>query len=762
MKKRTIKSIFLLIVLAYFAYNGFSEEKLSGHKVLQHIKILSSDEFQGRKSGLAGGEKASSWIAERFKEWGITPASDKGYFQDFENPFFNVDGDVSLKIINLAKKRTFYYDDDWRVIPFSGSGKINAELVFAGYGIISEKNRWNEYENISVKDKIVLVVNGYPPFLEGKIGGESQIGAKVENAYKNGAKGIIFVYKPGETPQRVRLSIPPEKFKRNFIAIFATENVLNFIFSQVPTDFRYLMQVIDRERKVASIPLSVRVEISAKTTVDLKRKMRNVIAKIDGADSVLKNEFVIIGAHMDHLGISPTGEVYNGANDNASGTAVVMEIARVMKAENIKPKRTIIFALWGGEEQGLLGSRYYSEHPLFPIEKTVAYFNLDMVGHGDGRINFPGIYYGPEIWNVLKEKLPDRIRKDIITSRGGPGGSDHTSFLVKGVPGFGIMTSGYHFKYHQTRDDFDLIKPDILEKVANFLYDSLKIIANEENLKIPELREELYILRSSAVAGFLEKDISLIIDESSSVEFFDLDIGFLPLKGDSINDITNILAETTDKIEQSKNISILSSPSQFQTNSRMGKLSILLGIEDISGILRDIRILKLLSMGGLGYVVLKDNDFENPSELKKAIKVLNDSGILIFVNSSISDHMKGIIEGSTKPGVIISSSLDPEIQKLVKEKKWKVGIPWKKELSPEEFLKVLDTFKDGLGYENIIIFKEDLTFTNPGNEFLVMISLLKGKNLKREEINGMLGQGVIDLLYQVKGEERRVIPFIPF
>ncbi len=537
---------------------------------------------------------------------------------------------------------------------------------------------------------------------------------------------------------------------------------MNFIFSEVPTDFRYLVQIIDRERRVASTSLPVRVEISAKTTVDLKRKMRNVIAKIDGVEPILKNEYVIIGAHMDHLGISPTGEVYNGANDNASGTAVVMEIARIMKAENIKPKRTIVFALWAGEEQGLLGSRYYSDHPLFHIEKTVAYFNLDMVGHGDGRINFPGIYYGPEIWNVLKQKLPEEIRKDINASRGGPGGSDHTSFLMKGVPGFGIMTSGYHFKYHQTRDDLDLIKPEILEKVANFLYNALKIISNEESLKIPDLREELYIFRSSTVAGFLEKDLSAIMDESRSVEFFDLDIGFLPLKGNSINEILNLLADTTEKIEQSRNISILTSPSQFQTNSRMGRLSILLGIEDIKGISKDLRILKLLSKGGLGYVVLKDKDFENSQELKKGIKILNDSGILIFVKSSTSDYLKEVIEVSTKPGIILSSSFEPEIQKLMKEKKWKAGIPWKKEQSPEEFLKVLDALKDGLGYGNIIIFKEDLPFANPDDEFLKMISLLKGKNLKREEINGMLGQGLIDLLYQIKGEERRVMPFIPF
>lgn len=755
---------FILLPLIFLLLLGlsFSEEKFSGHKILEHIKILASNDFQGRKSGLSGGEKASAWIAEKFKEWGLSPAGKNGYFQDFENPFFNVDGDVLLRIDNFKIKRTFIYEDDWRVISNSGSGKVIGELVFAGYGIVSEKNRWNEYENVSVKDKIVLVVNGNPPFLEGKVDEEAQVGSKVENAYKNGAKGIIFVYKPGETPQRVRLSIPPEKYRKDFIAIFATENVLNFIFSESPTEFRYLMQVIDRDRKISSIPLRVKVEISAKTTFDPKRKMRNVIAKIDGVDPVLKNEFVIIGAHMDHLGISPTGEVYNGANDNASGTAVVMEIARVMKANSLKPKRTILFALWGGEEQGLLGSRYYSEHPVYPIEKTVAYFNLDMVGHGDGRINFPGIYYGPEIWEILKRKLPEEIKKDLNPSRGGPGGSDHTSFLLKGVPGFGIMTSGYHFKYHHTRDDVDLIKPEILEKVANFLYASLKIVADEENLKIPEMREELYILRSSTVAGFIEKSISQLIEDTKGLEFFDLDLGFLPVMGSSISEITINLADIFEKFERSPKISILTSPSQYQANSRMGKLSLLLGIDDLKGILKDLKALKILAKGGLGYVVINDGDFEDLSGLKNAIKVFNEAGLLVMIKASDSDVIKTALETSSKPGIILSQNIEIEIQKLAKEKKWKAGIVWKEKTSPEEFITQIENLKDNLGYENLLILKEKPSFADLGVDYLKLLNILKGKNLKREQINGMLGQSVVDLLFEIKGEERRVMPFIPF
>ncbi len=761
MKRIILKILVFSVILNLSLSFSFTEERISGKEIVQYIKILAGDEFQGRKSGHLGGEKASHWIVNKFKEWGISPAGKDGYFQSFRKPFFNVDKDVLLRINNFKDKREFYYEDDWRVITNSGSGKIKSQLVFAGYGIISEKNQWNEYQNISVKDKIVLVVNEYPSFLEGKLESEALPASKFENAYKNGAKGIIFVYKPGETPRRVRLSIPPEKFKKDFIAIYANENVLNFIFSELPTDFRYLMQVIDRERKIASTALEVEVEISAQTSFDPKKEMKNIIGKIDGVDPLLKDEVVILGAHMDHLGVSPFGEVFNGANDNASGTAVVMEVARISKLNNLRPKRTMVFALWAGEEQGLLGSRYYVDHPLFPIEKTVAYFNLDMVGHGDGRINFPGIYYAPEIWEVLNHRLPPEIKKEVNTSKGGPGGSDHTSFLLKGVPGFGIMTSGFHFKYHQKRDDVDLIKPEILEKVTRFVYESMRIIAEEENLKIPALREELYILRSSTIATFLGKNISKLVEEASSINYLDLDLGFVPLEGRDFQAIINSIMEIEDRIGNSKSLSILTSPSQFQGNTRIGKLSIVPGLEDFSLISENLKLLKFLAKAGLGYLTLREDDLKDAELLKKVIKISNDSGILLILKASDSGRIKSFLEGSSKPGIIISESYDSEIQKLIKEKKWKVGLIWKKDESREEFIKRVEKV-EGSGYENILIFKEEQPLKGFNESFLKLISYFKDKRINTRVINGMLGQGVIDLLYLVKGEERRVLPFIPF
>ena len=152
---------------------------------------------------------------------------------------------------------------------------------------------------------------------------------------------------------------------------------------------------------------------------------------------------------MDHLGLNPRGEVCNGANDNASGTAVVMEIARAMKLFRFQSKRTIIFALWAGEEQGLLGSKHYGLHPLVPFEKTIVNLNMDMVGHGGKeKVILRGKDYFPRILKILEKKLPEQMVKTIMHLPGGPGGSDHTPFMDHGVPAFFIQSDGPHIHYH--------------------------------------------------------------------------------------------------------------------------------------------------------------------------------------------------------------------------------------------------------------------------------------------------------------------------
>jgi hypothetical protein len=217
---------------------------------------------------------------------------------------------------------------------------------------------------------------------------------------------------------------------------------------------------------------------------------RNVIAKLEGTDPSLKAEYVIAGGHLDHNGVT-NGVVYNGADDNASGSAVTMEVARLMAVNNVKPKRTLIFALWTGEEQGLIGSQYYSDHPTdgVSMDKTAAYFNMDMVGLGD-RIGAPGALNFPTIFDVIMKDQDPEIAKKVDASQAGPGGSDYSAFMERGIEALALMTSGRggHPDYHDSGDDPSKIEADVLGWTGQFVLQGMLNVADETsvNLLIPD------------------------------------------------------------------------------------------------------------------------------------------------------------------------------------------------------------------------------------------------------------------------------------
>jgi len=212
---------------------------------------------------------------------------------------------------------------------------------------------------------------------------------------------------------------------------------------------------------------------------DENRKTWNVLAKIVGTDKRLKEEVVILGAHLDRLGVVMYGDIPNGADDNASGAAGVLETARVMKLAGIRPKRAVVFALWGGDETGLWGSEYYVGHPVYPLEKTAAYVNLDMEGHGNGKVLFEGSYFAPELWHSVQSGIPQDVSTYYIPVRGGSGGSDHYPFIIKGVPMSFIYTDGYHFKTNKVGDIPELINPTVLKNAGEAVLHIMKILASD-------------------------------------------------------------------------------------------------------------------------------------------------------------------------------------------------------------------------------------------------------------------------------------------
>jgi hypothetical protein len=220
----------------------------------------------------------------------------------------------------------------------------------------------------------------------------------------------------------------------------------------------------------------------------------NVLGKIPGTDPNLKNQYVILGGHLDHLGVT-NGVVFNGADDNASGAATAMEVARLLAVNKVQPKRTIVIGLWCGEEEGEFGSDYYGDHPCdgVAMDRVVGNFNMDMVGLGDG-IGVPGSMNYPEIYSIIKRNQDPSIKLTQETTTG-TGGSDYSAFIKRGIEALGLMTSGGtgHPDYHQSGDDVEKIDPKILGQTGQFVLQGVLNLANETqaNLLIPN-RQEIY------------------------------------------------------------------------------------------------------------------------------------------------------------------------------------------------------------------------------------------------------------------------------
>ena len=510
MKTKTIMS--WAIIASVFSIISFAQEKKDSFDVdnaMNYIRMLSADAMQGRKSGEPGGRMAADYIVEKLKEWGIEPAGNNGsYFQEMPFEYYWAERGASLEIITGKTKREYVYGEDWAQYQYSGSGCLAADVVFVGYGISAPEKGYDEYSGLDVKGKMALFSKDIPRKLEEGIEDECRLQRRIKTAQEHGACGVlIFQYSElgymdsrGLTPARTALT--KEIYKQDFIILALDNRVVDFMFKHLKTEIPYLMTEIERTSKSQSFDTGVRSVVNMKIVYDEKRATQNILAKISGTDKNLKEEYVILGAHYDHLGVDMAGDVLNGADDNASGTAVVMETARIMKSGRIKPKRTVIFALWAAEELRVLGSKYYTENPVYPLEKTALYINLDMEGEGNEKILFRGTYYAPEIWTFLSKRLPKKIMSNVIPKRGGPSGSDHNYFHYNGVPSYFIVPDGYHFKTNRVGDVFELIQPDVLKNAGDLVYEVVKAFSLEPFIPVMRKRKENFFWKYETIINY--------------------------------------------------------------------------------------------------------------------------------------------------------------------------------------------------------------------------------------------------------------------
>lgn len=487
-----------------------------GGKAFAHIKYLASDEFKGRKSGTPEYRKAAEYVAAEMQKAGLKPGGENGtWFQ--EVPFKNwTDFEQPIRLEVISPSRRVYFAGrgrDFTPVSGTGSGTVKGGLVFAGHGVVSEKDGWNDYAALDAKGKIVLVLPDLPASLGNDAKNEWNFEKKVKTAAAKGAVGFIEMdlTTPGAQagPQagpRPRFGVlRPGQCPEGFVVMRAGRDFLNDVFYLDKKSWKDLVSKTLRLKKSMTLDLGAEIEMEAHF-VSGERIAPNVVGVLPGTDPKLKGEALVIGGHLDHLGVGVDGWIYPGADDNATSASVILETARALVAAGYKPARTIVFGAWAGEELGLQGSRYYTEHPVISLERTALYMNIDMVGTGDSDLLVGGMTEFAELYEIAKRGLDaDTIKK--LHPRLNYRGSDHTSFWGKNVPAVSLRTGEIlteklddeHPEYHLPGDRPELIDPELLRLACQYHTDILQNLGSSRENLLDPVHRTLFLHRDAAV-----------------------------------------------------------------------------------------------------------------------------------------------------------------------------------------------------------------------------------------------------------------------
>ncbi len=488
-----MKKFILLIVLIIFTglfsctgssiHNPDSINGISADDVMYHIAYLAGEELQGRLPATAGDTLAVEYIADTYKTFGLKPAGDNSTFlQKFE--FI---GGLELEKNNIfavkinGEKQNFTVKNDYMPLSFSSNGRISGKIVFVGYGISAPELKYDDYEGIDVTDAIVLALRFSParPDTEEDLSDYEPLKRKTQTAREKGAAGIMFVTGPseGEDDKLPKLNysnttgnsgIPVLQIKRN-----TAEKLLEISGMNLS---KLEKTAINKKTGYATEITGISAEIKTALKQVIKETF-NVAGFLEGNDPVLKDEYIVIGGHYDHLGFGgPSsrlpekfGGIHNGADDNASGVAGILEMAQYYSSVKKQLKRSILFIAFGAEELGVLGSTHFVDNPYMPLDKIAAMLNFDMIGRmKNNELILIGVGSSP-LWETSAAGFNKEIEQPFTLSydSSGFGGSDHSSFYRKDIPVL-FLTTGAHEDYHMPSDDIEKIDKAGAEKILKF------------------------------------------------------------------------------------------------------------------------------------------------------------------------------------------------------------------------------------------------------------------------------------------------------
>ncbi len=496
-KKITMRNYYHLIYSIAFFISAIlpveiysQDTDITVKELKEHVYFLASDSLEGRKPGTKGGRIAGEYIRNSFIEAGLAPLGADGF------QYFNVTTNVEPGSENelIVNGDIANYDEDYKLLNFSSNALVDAPVVFAGYGFTIDHDslKWNDYKDIDVEGKWVMILRGDPePELDNSLfisyAGDRD---KLLTARDNKAAGVLFV-------NGTNTSAEDKLMASTFNRVTASAGLPAINISRRIADSILMGQTIEAiEKETIDTKQSIVFETDSKViaTTDLNRvevETQNVVAIIKGNDPILKDQYIVIGAHYDHLGMGGHGSgsrmpdtiaVHNGADDNASGVAAVIEIAEKLNHNRELLKRSIVLMAFGAEEMGLLGSQYFTNNPLVGLKDIALMVNFDMIGRLDSIKRVITISGTGTAENMVEILSKHEENSDIKFNHSpeGYGASDHASFYGAGVPVMFFFT-GAHEDYHTPDDDPDRINYAGEKDIVDFAYDVIFDIANRDD-----------------------------------------------------------------------------------------------------------------------------------------------------------------------------------------------------------------------------------------------------------------------------------------
>ncbi|MFQ6084339.1 MAG: M28 family metallopeptidase [Candidatus Aminicenantia bacterium] len=504
-KKYIFHSVVFVALIGFFSGCGDKNKGLESalksiraEDLSRDVSILSSDEFEGRFSSTKGEEKTVNFLKEEFQKLGLKPGNGNSFFQEVPLVKITADPNAKLKITGKKKSNLFSYGDEFMAGTLRVVEEVslnNSEMVFVGYGIVAPEYNWNDYEELNVRGKTVVVLVNDPGFATedpALFNGRAMTyygrwTYKFEEAARQGAEGVFVIHetKPAAygwdvvknswSGPQFSLVSEDNNLSRCAVEGWLHINTTRKIFENAGLNFNKLKATAAR-RGFKAVPFGLKASITLKNSIN-KTKSRNVIALLLGSDRA--DECIIYVAHWDHFGIDPTLEgdqIFNGALDNATGTAALIELAEAFKQFKSSPSRSVVFLAVTAEEQGLLGSHYYATHPVYPLTKTVAAINLDSLNIYGKMNDITVIGYGnSELDEYVEATAAEQgrvVRPDPTPERGYFYRSDHFPFAKQGLPvldpnpGIDHVKHGEEWtraqrdkyiqeKYHKPSDEYD-------------------------------------------------------------------------------------------------------------------------------------------------------------------------------------------------------------------------------------------------------------------------------------------------------------------